>query len=263
MGLLASRVDLLPILLHADDGPPTLWTFIQPLFELADVGFAIVGKLTFTIVMMDQKSEAGAFTARGKRVVSESAKEIIAGVMKMAVDSGDETLLRKVLNSPDLPREFYVRGETRLSEIWLTYTHRTGDVSRNVELLKSLDYDKFFGERMSAIIPSRKEMSLEERVAWLKEEIPAGSQQLKALEDQYDRSILFDSGTQADALIEGFKERESGPERDFELNAFARSLARLSQYDKALLVLEMISDAEYREAVENDLEPFSHDPFGQ
>lgn len=116
---------------------------------------------------------------------------------------------------------------------------------------------------MSAIISSQKEMSLEERVAWLKEEIPAESQQLKALEDQYDRSILFDSGTQADALIEGFKERESGPERDFELNAFARSLARLSQYDKALLVLEMISDAEYREAVENDLEPFSHDPFGQ
>ena len=65
MGLLASRVDLLPILLRADDGPPTLWTFIQPLFELADVGFAIVGKLTFTIVMMDQKSEAGAFAARG------------------------------------------------------------------------------------------------------------------------------------------------------------------------------------------------------
>ncbi|MGC6564474.1 MAG: hypothetical protein ACON38_02560, partial [Akkermansiaceae bacterium] len=76
------------------------------------MGFAIVGKLTFTIVMMDQKSEAGAFAARGKRVVSESAKEIIAEVMKMAVDSGDETLLRKVLNSPDLPREFYVRGET-------------------------------------------------------------------------------------------------------------------------------------------------------
>src|SRR5262245_16907612 len=63
--LFRRRIDRLPVILHADDGPTFCGCLVERLVELADMGAAIISPLAVPIGMMDDAHEGGACARRG------------------------------------------------------------------------------------------------------------------------------------------------------------------------------------------------------
>jgi len=190
-------------------------------------------------------------TRKNERI--EAGKVVMPLAMKQAVEEGDESLLRAVLEKAEIDSWSLYKNR------WFDYTKATGDPIKSAELLRSLENQKGFGRAMSAIISSQDEMPFWEKIDWLKKQVPEREEQLQALDISF-RSQLFNGPKERyRETLETAITQPRGEERDLELLAITKALRSYSKADDARRMAAEISDPDLRKRAQAKS---SNDPFG-
>ena len=187
----------------------------------------------------------------------EARSILVSLSMERAIEEKDESLFRTVLETSDFgqmdPFSLFGSGGP-----WFDYTKATGDLTRSVNLLKSMNNQAHFGRKMAAIIASQEDMPLREQIDWLKNEIPDQQGQIEAFEASFSNRILNDPFATGLEFVDSVKELERGLDRDLELSALVKGLRRTGRREEATALIQEIEDPGLRAKAEKDQ---ADDPF--